>query len=113
MNIFNRSIVSIAAAWLLAVSGLSTVAAGETQMSLFYEFELDQLLHPSAEQLAMEREGKVFVYNGLKDSDIRLALDNYNDRIGSMMFVNVIWTDDNGEPLTDPYTGEMMADDDC
>lgn len=113
MNIIKGSIFGIAAAWLLVVPIISAAAADGTEMSLFYEFQLEQLLHPSAEQLAMEREGKVFVYNGLKDSDIRLALDSYNDRIGSMMFVNVIWTDDNGEPLTDPYTGQMVADDDC
>jgi len=83
------------------------------EMDLMYEFQLDQLLDPSAEQLLMEREGQVFVYHGLKDSDIQLALDVQQHRMHSMMFVNVVWTDESGQPIIDPYTGQIVTDDDC
>jgi hypothetical protein len=61
----------------------------------------------------LEKEGYVFIYEGLKNSDIELALDRYQDRMGSMMFVNVIWTNEAGEPLVDPYTGQPLVDNDC
>ena len=61
----------------------------------------------------MEKEGHIFIYNGLKDSDIQLALDTQQHRMQSMMFVNVVWTDKEGNPIVDPYTGEIVSDDDC
>jgi hypothetical protein len=78
-----------------------------------YEFQLEQLMEPSEEQLQLEKEGYVFIYDGLKESDIQLVLDKYYDRIGSMMFINVIWTDEAGNPVVDPVSGLVLADDDC
>ena len=95
---------------------LLTSAAGVSygkEMDLMYEFQLGQLIDPSEEQLNMESEGQVFIYDGLKDSDITLALDTQLHRMQSMMFVNVIWTDKDGQPVVDPYTGEIVTDDDC
>ena len=83
------------------------------EMDLMYEFQLDQLLDPSEEQLQMESDGQVFIYDGLKESDIMLALDQQAHRMQSMMFINVIWTDESGKPIVDPYTGQVVADDDC
>jgi len=82
-------------------------------VDLMYDFQFDQLMDPSEEQLQLEKEGYVFIYEGLKDSDIELALDRYQDRMGSMMFVNIIWTNEAGEPLVDPYTGQPVVDNDC
>jgi hypothetical protein len=113
MNTFKGGAVVFLAACLLFVSGIGVAASNDPDMGLFYEFQLDQLLNPGAEQLQMEKEGTVFIYDGIKDSDIRLALDTQPQRMASMMFINVIWTDETGKPLTDPYTGEMVADDDC
>ena len=82
-------------------------------MDLMYEFQLDQLLDPSEEQLQLEDVGHVFIYDGLKESDINLALDEQQHRMHSMMFVNVIWTDESGQPVVDPFTGQIVSDDDC
>ncbi len=90
----------------------SMAAQGDT-MGLMYEFQKDQLMDPSEEQLKLEQDGYVFIYDGLKESDIQLALDRYQDRMGSMMFINVVWTDETGKPLVDPYTGQAVTDDDC
>lgn len=95
---------------------LLTTAAGASygkEMDLMYEFQLEQLLDPTNEQLYMENDGQVFIYDGLKDSDIQLALDNQQHRMHSMMFVNVVWTDESGQPIVDPFTGEIVTDDDC
>ncbi|KPJ92579.1 MAG: hypothetical protein AMJ55_09565 [Gammaproteobacteria bacterium SG8_15] len=88
-------------------------AAQGSAMNLMYEFQIDQLMEPSEEQLKLEQDGYVFIYDGLKDSDIQLALDKYQDRMGSMMFINVVWTDETGKPLVDPYSGQPVTDDDC
>ncbi|WP_455366514.1 hypothetical protein [Kaarinaea lacus] len=91
----------------------SVMAMQDGGLDLMYEFQMDQLMEPSDEQLRLEKEGYVFIYDGLKESDIQLALDRYQDRMGSMMFINVVWTDETGKPLVDPYTGQTLADDDC
>ena len=72
---------------------LLTSAAGACygkEMDLMYEFQLEQLIDPS-----------------------ELALDTQQHRMQSMMFVNVIWTDKDGQPVVDPYTGQIVTDDDC
>jgi len=91
----------------------SVMAAQDEIVDLVYELQFDQLMDPSDEQLQLEKEGYVIIYEGLKDSDIELALDRYQDRMGSMMFVNVVWTNEAGEPLIDPYTGQPLVDNDC
>lgn len=91
----------------------SVMAAQDGAMDLMYEFQLDQLMDPSEEQIQLEKEGYVFIYDGLKESDIQLALDKYQNRMGSMMFINVVWTNEAGEPLVDPYTGQPIVDNDC
>lgn len=91
----------------------SVMAQQDDAMDLMYEFQFDQLMDPSEEQLVLEKEGYVFIYDGLKESDIQLALDKYQDRMGSMMFINVVWTNEAGEPLVDPYTGQPIVDNDC
>jgi hypothetical protein len=91
----------------------TVIAAQGDTMDLMYGFQIDQLMEPSEEQLKLEQDGYVFIYDGLKESDIQLALDRYQDRMGSMMFINVVWTDETGKPLIDPYTGQPVTDDDC
>ena len=113
MNILNGSLANIVAAGFLIIPGISTAIPDDNEMGLLYEYQLDQLLNPTAEQVAMEKEGAIIIYDGLKDSDIKVALDSQQERMGSMMFINVIWTDDEGKPLTDPETGEELVDDDC
>lgn len=113
MNMFKAGLVGAFAGGLVSLPMMSNATSSDGEMDLLYEFQLEQLLDPSEEQLAMEKEGAVIIYDGLKDSDIKLALDSNQDRMENMMFVNVIWTDGNGEPLTDPYTGEVISDDDC
>jgi len=93
--------------------GAASSASFGNENELMYEFQLDQLLEPSDEQLHMESAGQVFIYDGLKESDIKLALDDQQHRMHSMMFVNVVWTDESGQPIIDPYTGEVVTDDDC
>ena len=52
------------------------------------------------------------IYEGMKDREVEHAFDNHFDRIESMMFVNTVVTDENGEPLKDPETGRVMTEPD-
>jgi len=77
-------------------------------------YQHNALFTPGEAQLAQEARGRVFIYDGLSDKEVELALDQHSDRMQSMMFVRVRKTDSRGKALKDPATGEaMVADDGC
>lgn len=76
------------------------------------DWQLSLLFNPGDHQYAMERRGRIFIYDGLRDTVVEQALDEQYDRIEGMMFVNTIVTDDDGVPMTDPETGELLVEDD-
>jgi hypothetical protein len=72
------------------------------------------LFNPTPRQLEFENKGRVNIYDGLKDTEVARALDTQFDRMQSMMFVRTVVTDNIGEPLIDPETGnKVLEDDDC
>ena len=75
-------------------------------------WQLSLLFNPGDHQHEMERSGRVFIYDGLRDTVIEQALDEQYDRIEGMMFVNTVVTDEDGVPLTDPETGELVVEND-
>jgi len=82
--------------------------------SSFSDWQRDKLFQPSERDLAREDAGKVHIFDGMKDSDIELAMQTQFDRVASMMFVRTIVTDDSGAPLRDEVTGDyVVEDDDC
>jgi hypothetical protein len=98
---------------VLLLAGVVTNVAQAYEYDLTVELQYEQLMAPSFAQLQLEEGGNIFVYSGLKESDIQLAMDNHHQRIGSMMFVNVVWTDKEGQPLIDGVTGNIIVDDNC
>jgi len=75
-------------------------------------WQLSMLFTPSDRQLELERNGRVMIYDGVRSSAVNKALDENFERIGSMMFVNTVVTDDEGAPVHDPETGLLMVEDD-
>jgi len=62
----------------------------------------------------LEQKGQIVIYSGLLDVEVDKAMDNYFERIDSMMFIQTIQTDENGKPKLDPKTGQIaVADDGC
>lgn len=76
-------------------------------------WQINRLFHPTATQLVREQQGSVFIYGGLTDRDIERAMDQAFDRIGSMMFINVVATDDSGTPTSPTTDVETNDDDGC
>jgi hypothetical protein len=71
-----------------------------------------RLEYPTKPELQWESKNRVMIYEGMKDREVEHAFDNHFDRIESMMFVNTVVTDENGEPLKDPETGRVMTEPD-
>ena len=103
MNTPKRILIS------LPMLACATVALGAPSLT---EWQLDRLFDPSPKQLAQERSGQIFIYDGLTEQHLAAALERQFNRVDSMMFVNVIKTDERGEPLTDPDTGMPVTEDD-
>jgi len=78
----------------------------------YYQYQLKRLFHPSTQQIQWERDGGVFIYTGLKASDVERALKEQGSRMDAMMFVKTIHTTPAGQPLTDPGTGQWVQDND-
>ena len=98
------------AAIVLSVSAPASVADNDKIDS----YQQNALFHPSSNQLRRESQGFVYIYDGMTDKTIDKAMDDQPGRIESMMFVNTLMTDENGNPLRDAETGEILAtDDDC
>ncbi len=60
------------------------------------DWQLRMLHQPSDAQLALEKKGRVFIYDGLSDVQVEQAVDQQFERMGSMMFVRTVVTDSDG-----------------
>ena len=85
------------------------MCACSTQPLTWQQRRLEQ---PTTAELQWERSGHVMIYEGMKDREVMLALDKHFNRVQSMMFVNTVVTDDKGNPLKDPESGEVVVEDD-
>ena len=76
------------------------------------DWQLRMLHEPTDTQLAMEKKGRVFIYDGLTDVQVEQAVDQQFDRMGSMMFIRTVVTDTDGESMTDEETGVLIVEED-
>lgn len=74
--------------------------------------ELRRLLEPTPAEIVQEEQGRIYIYDGLRDTDIERAMSEEFGRIDHMMFIRVRKTDADGEILRDKATGEAIVDDD-
>jgi len=93
---------------LLALAGVFYSNVAQASES----WQMKQLFHPSPASLASEKRGKVIIYSGLTDKVVEKALSENFGRIQSMMFTRTIRTDDTGNPLRDPKTGDVLIEED-
>lgn len=86
----------VACLMLAAVALMGALPAGAVDASAQANLEqwlLRRLNEPTERELAHEREGNVYVYDGLTDRDVDQALNRHFDRIEYMMFVGTRKTD--------------------
>ena len=94
---------------LLLILLCSAAYAGD-----LYEIEKRRLFSPTSTERWAEASGKIYIYDGLRDLDIRHVMDQDFGRIENLMFIRTKKTDPNGEVLKDPATGaDIVEEDDC
>ena len=80
----------------------------------YRQWQLNRLHAPTSQQLAEEQAGRVMIYDGLRDNDVEQVMAAESDRVGSMMFVRTVVTNDDGAPMRDEKSGKTVTeDDDC
>jgi hypothetical protein len=90
---------------------VATVSKGATDVS---EIERRRLFEPTPGELRAEAAGRIYIYEGLRDTDVKRALEEEFKRVQNMMFIRVKPTDEDGEPRKDPKSGaEYVQDDGC
>lgn len=76
------------------------------------QWQYNRLFNPSPADREVEKRGTIVIYDGLTDVTVNRALDQHFDRIQNMMFSRTVITNENGEPLVDPITGDKVVEDD-
>ena len=76
----------------------------QAQSAAAEEFQERRLLAPTAAEERMERQGRVYIYDGLREETVDRAMDTQFDRVQNMMFVGTRYTTE---------TGEVYASNDC
>lgn len=79
-------------------------AAEDSAQTNLEQWSLRRLNEPTERERAHERQGNVYIYDGLTDRDVDLALNRHFDRIEYMMFVGTRRTDPSGTAPSDAET---------
>jgi hypothetical protein len=109
MKAFDNRCRSFIARLGLATTLLWSGIAAATDVS---DIELRRLFEPTKAELAAEEQGRIYIYDGLRDVDVQRALDEEFERVDHMMFIRTRKTDDNGEVKRDADTGTVEYEDD-
>ncbi len=76
------------------------------------EIELRRLFEPTTAELRAEAAGRIYIYDGLRDTDIARALGEEFDRVDAMMFVRTKNTTRSGDTAKDPKSDQVAVEDD-
>jgi len=68
--------------------------------------------HPTAAELQWVRNNHDDDHEGMNDQEVEHAMTTNSDCLNSMMFVNTVVTDDNGNPEKDPESGKVVTEED-
>ena len=82
------------------IAGLALLPASllfSNSLFALNEFQSQLLFKPSASQLLAEERGRVMIYDRIDEKTIDSVMTNQFDRIDSMMFVRIQFTNESGE----------------
>ena len=94
----------------LATASLPVQAANQDADKALHDWQVRRLTQPLPQELAKERSGSVYIYDGLTDREVDAALDHQFGRIQYMMFVGTKKTDEQGRLKRDSVTGQVMQE---
>ena len=115
-NPLNNSISIITLLFLVVLSGSIQAEESLTDRALLDtadKWQVNRLFEPTNYQRKKETQGKIVIYDGLRDTTVKNALDTNFNRIENMMFTRVIVTDENGQPEHDVAGNVIIEDDGC
>jgi len=98
----------------MAIS-LLTFASASNGMGLdadkaLHDWQVRRLMQPSPSELETERQGNVYIYDGLTDREVETALDAHFARIQYMMFVGTVKTATSSKALQDSVPGQPIQE---
>ncbi len=79
-------------------------ASADLAQTNLEQWLLRRLIEPTERERTHEREGHVYIYDGLSDREVEQAMNMHFDRIEYMMFVGTRRTDPTGEAPADADT---------
>ena len=92
--------------------GAVTFSASVAAAADVEQIEIRRLFEPTKAELAAESNGRIYIYEGLRDRDVERALDEEFERVDSMMFIRTRKTDESGKVERDEQTGTAVVEDD-
>lgn len=111
MKKFGKFITVTTMAWL-GLSATAAQAAGPERVTIGNSWQMTRLFAPSGTALKQEAQGSIVIYEGIRDVDVERAMDEQFDRVEHMMFVGTVVTDEEGEAVVDPESGQAVTEDD-
>jgi hypothetical protein len=85
-------------------------AADQDADKALHDWQVRRLTQPLPQEVAKERSGSVYIYDGLTDREVDAALTGQFGRIQYMMFVGTKKTDEQGKLKLDSATGQAMQE---
>lgn len=77
------------------------------------EIELRRLFQPTPAELQAEKAGRIYIYEGLRESDVDRAMTEEFDRLDSMMFVRMQRVAPKSDPAPQEQTSYYTQNDGC
>ena len=75
-----------------------------------HDWRMQRLMAPSPRELEREKRGSVYIYDGLTEREVDVALETQFARIQNMMFVGTVKTDARGKPLQNSESGKYVQE---
>lgn len=94
----------------MALGSASALALGADPDQALHDWQVRRLMQPLPQEIEKEKSGSVYIYDGLTDREVDMALSAQFNRIQHMMFVGTKKTDASGRVQVDATTGQVQQE---